>query len=189
MASNDSAIENYLKEMDEIRSTGGRVEETSYYTPLCNLLNEIGKKLKPKVKCVSQLKNIGAGNPDFGIFTSNQFEKGKDTLPILGQLPECGVIEAKPTNDDSWFTAEGKQITKYWQRYGQVLVTNYRDFVFVGKDEDGQAVKLETFQLAKDEKEFWQLTKHPRKTANEKGEQFVEYLLRVMQYSAALKNP
>lgn len=189
MAKIDLAVENYLKEMEEIRSTGGGTKETSYYTPLCNLLNDIGQSLKPKIKCISILKNLGAGNPDFGLFTSNQFRKNKDIEPLSGQLPERGAIEAKPTDDDSWVTAEGKQVSKYWERYGQVLVTNYRDFVFVGKDWDGQAVKLETFRFAESEKEFWQLTKHPRKTSEEKGGQFVEYLLRVMQYSAALKNP
>ncbi len=189
MAKIGLAVENYLKEIDEIRSTGGGVDETSYYTPFCNLINTIGETLKPNIKCISQLRNTGAGNPDFGIFTSNQFEKKNGGKPIIGQLPERGAIEAKPTNDDSWLTAEGKQISKYWQRYGQVLVTNYRDFVFVGKDWDGQAVKLETFRLAENEKEFWQLTKHPRKTAEEKGKLLIEYLQRVIQYSAALKNP
>ncbi|MFA5423064.1 MAG: type ISP restriction/modification enzyme [Phycisphaerae bacterium] len=181
-------VENYLKEMYEIRTTGGGVDETSYYGPLCNLVNEIGKTLKPKIKCVSQLKNTGAGNPDFGLFTSDQF-KSKESKPLPGQLPERGVIEAKPLNDDSWVTADSNQVSKYWERYGQVLVTNYRDFVFIGQDENGQPLKIETFRLVDNEDEFWSCACHAKKTASEKGIHLIEYLKRVIQYSAALKSP
>jgi len=67
----------------------------------------------------------------------------------------AGVAEAKPARDDAWLTADGKQVTKYWGQYGQVLVTNYRDFLLVGRDmEDGQ-VKLESSRLAANEAEFW----------------------------------
>jgi hypothetical protein len=67
-------VEQYLKDLSEIHRTGGGVAEESYYGPLENLLNEIGRKLKPRVRCVGQLKNIGAGEPDFGLYTANQFQ-------------------------------------------------------------------------------------------------------------------
>lgn len=38
-------LETYLKELSEIRSSSAAVKETSYYSPLANLLNEIGKAL------------------------------------------------------------------------------------------------------------------------------------------------
>lgn len=38
-------LETYLKELSEIRSSGAAVKETSYYGPLFNLLDEIGKTL------------------------------------------------------------------------------------------------------------------------------------------------
>ena len=182
-------VEVYLQEMHEIRSTGGGVEETSYYPALSNLLNTIGKKLKPKVKCVNILKNTGAGNPDFGLFSADQFNRKSDMEPLPGQIPGCGVIEAKPTDDDSWLTADSKQVAKYWKRYSQVLVTNYRDFVFVGRDENEEPVILETYRLADNETDFWKAARQPRKTAKEHGERLVGYLRRVIQYSAALKNP
>ena len=50
-------LEAYLRELRDIRSTGAGVDEESYYHPLATLLNEVGKKLKPKVKCVPQLEN------------------------------------------------------------------------------------------------------------------------------------
>ena len=181
-------VEDYFKQINTIKSTGGAVDETSYYIPLCNLLNEIGKKLKPKVFCHSQVKNTGAGNPDFGLYAKQQLQDLKAGKP-LAQLPERGVIEVKPTSDDSWVTAEGEQVTKYWGHYGQVLVTNYWDFVFIGQDANGNPAKLETFRLADSETDFWAMTNQHHKFANEKGERLVEYLRRVMLHSAILSEP
>jgi hypothetical protein len=59
-------VEEYLREMYDIRASGSAVKETSYYPALSNLLNGIGKGLKPRVRCVINLKNRGAGMPDGG---------------------------------------------------------------------------------------------------------------------------
>ena len=56
-------LENYLKELRDIRATGAATDETSFYTPLANLLNEIGRTLKPKVRCVMPIADRGAA-PD-----------------------------------------------------------------------------------------------------------------------------
>ena len=141
-------LETYLKDLHEIRSTAAGVPEESYYGALANLLNEVGKSLKPRIRCISQVKNTGAGSPDFGLYSVNQFQKSKDTEPIAGQLPERGVIEVKPTKDDAWLTAEGEQVTRYWGHYNQVLVTNYRDFLLISRDEAGNPARLESFRLA-----------------------------------------
>ncbi len=182
-------LETYFKELIEIRSSGAAVKETSYYGPLANLLNEIGKTLKPKVKCLINLQNQGAGLPDGGFFTQDQFQKYTDAAPLTGQTPARGVMEVKSTHDDAWVTADGKQVTGYWRRYRQVLVTNYRDFVLVGQDPSGQPVKLETYRLAESEATFWDAARHPRRTAQEHGERFIEYLKRVMLHAAPLTKP
>ncbi|MGH9771331.1 MAG: type ISP restriction/modification enzyme [Candidatus Acidiferrales bacterium] len=181
-------LETYLRELREIRSTGAGVEEESYYHPLATLLNELGQKLKPKVKCVLQLANRGAGKPDGGLFTADQFQKGSGA-PAPGQLPSRGAIEIKPTKDDAWVTAEAKQVTKYWNRYRQVLVTNYRDFVLVGQDFNGNAAILETYRLAENEKAFWAAAASPRATAEKQNDRFVEYLQRVMRHAAQIASP
>ena len=62
-------LEAYLTEMRDIRSTKAGDPETSYYGPLERLFNDIGKTLKPKVRCVISLTNRGAGKPDGGLFT------------------------------------------------------------------------------------------------------------------------
>jgi hypothetical protein len=57
-------FETYLTNLNEIRSTGAAVPETSYYGALETFLNEIGKTLKPRVRCVLNIQNRGAGIPD-----------------------------------------------------------------------------------------------------------------------------
>jgi len=181
-------VEIYLTDLRMTKATGGAVDETSYYTALCNLLNEVGKRLKPKVFCHQIVKDTGAGHPDFGLYANHQLQSLKDGEPVVC-LPERGVIEVKPTHDDAWITAQGKQVTKYWGHYGQILVTNYRDFVFVGQDERGNPVRLESFRLADSEMSFWNLTTQPRKAAKEKGDRLIEYLNRIMLHSAIISDP
>ena len=60
-------VESYLSEMGTICATRAGTGETSYYPALATLLNEIGKTLAPKVSCVIQLQNRGAGLPDGAI--------------------------------------------------------------------------------------------------------------------------
>jgi hypothetical protein len=179
-------LETYLKELSEIRSTGAAVKETSYYGKLEALLNEIGKTLKPRVKCIINLQNQGAGMSYGGLFTQEQFQKTGAHEPMAGQMLARGVIEVKSTGDDAWVTADGEQVTLYWGKYRQVLVTNYRDFVMVGQDPAGKPVKLETFRIAGSEAAFWEAAKHPRRTAQEHGERLFEYLKRVMLQAAPL---
>jgi hypothetical protein len=83
-------VETYLKDLGEIYHTGGGVAEESYYGALETLLNEIGKKLKPRVRCVPQLKNIGAGVPDFGLYTADQLQGAKDPQPMAGGFGDSG---------------------------------------------------------------------------------------------------
>ncbi len=82
----------YLRELFLIRSSGAGQPETSFYGHLANLLNEIGKTLKPRLRCVMQLQNLGAGMLDGGLFTPDQFQKSS-AEPITDQLPARGVID------------------------------------------------------------------------------------------------
>jgi hypothetical protein len=181
-------LETYIRELYDIRSTGAATPETSYYGPLAALLNEIGKTLKPKVRCIINLKNRGAGLPDGGLFTPDQFQKTA-TEPLPGTVPARGVIEVKPASDDAWLTADGEQVSRYWGKYRQVLVTNLRDFLLVGQDAEGNQVKLEAYRLGPGEAEFWREAAHPRRLATAHGERFLEYLKRVMLQAASLAAP
>ena len=169
-----------------VRGSGGATGERSLYVPLANLLNAVGGTLRPKVFCVQELVDQGAGHPDFGLYSTHQVQKGK---PRTGQKPERGVIEVKPVADDAWLTAAGDQVSRYWAEYGRVLVTNARDFVLMGKDTSGQPVRLETFRIAGSESEFEARLQRPRAFANEVGAGLGEYLGRVLSHSASLTEP
>ncbi len=183
-------VETYLAELWENHALGEGTGETSHYAAIQNLLRAAGHGLAPKVVPVAQLKNRGAGYPDFGLFTQEQIpKKGAQPDMAEGVLPSRGVVEVKAAKDDSWITAEGEQVSRYWGKYGQVLVTNYRDFVFIGTGPDGKPRKLETFRLAEDQTAFWNKAKHARKTATEDGDRLVQFLERCLIQGAPLSDP
>jgi hypothetical protein len=66
---------------------------------------------------VLQLKNRGAGHPDGGFFTADQFPKGS-AEPAGAGIPSRGAIEVKGTGEDAFSTAQGKQVGDYLARYG-----------------------------------------------------------------------
>ena len=181
-----AAVEEYLTELRRIRASGGGTGELSYYLPLGNLLNAVGASLRTKVYCVSQLAQQGAGHPDFGLYTARQVSKGR---PKQGQVPEGGVIEVKPSGDDAWLTADSVQVSRYWERYRLVLVTNTRDFVLLGEDAQGNPAKLETFRLADSAADFEARLQHPRAFANNAGPALAEYLGRALSHRATLAEP
>jgi len=122
----------YVRDLRDIRSSGANVPETSFYGPLANLLNEIGRTLKPRVRCIINLKNQGGGLPDGGFFTADQLPRTGEP-DLHAQRPARGVMEVKGTGDNVWQIARSAQVTRYLDTYAQVLVTNYRDYsIFTG---------------------------------------------------------
>ena len=180
------AVEDYLTDLRKIRASGGGTGERSYYPPLTNLLNAVGSMLKPKVFCISELAQQGAGHPDIGLYAAKQVQKGK---PRQGQIPECGVLEVKSADDDAWLTVGSAQVSKYWSKYRLVLVTNTRDFVLLGEDSAGQPTKLETFRIAESVTEFESQLQTPRAFANNVGAALGEYLSRALSHRATLVEP
>ncbi|MHB9026932.1 MAG: type ISP restriction/modification enzyme [Armatimonadota bacterium] len=181
-------LERYLQGLRDIRATGAGVKEESFYGVLESLLNEVGKALKPKVRCVSQLRNVGAGEPDFGLFTEDQFQRGAED-PLPGQRPARGVIEVKAPEEAMEGIIESQQVLRYLNKYGLVLVTNYREFSLVGVGTDGRPVVMETCALADSLPAFRQLTAQPRKAADELHEPFFEFLRRALLFNAPLSAP
>ena len=176
------AVEEYLTDLRKIRASGGGTGERSYYPPLTNLLNAVGSTLKPKVFCISELAQQGAGHPDIGLYAAKQVLKGK---PRQDQIPECGVLEVKSADDDAWLTVGSDQVSKY----RLVLVTNTRDFVLLGEDSAGQPTKLETFRIAESSTEFESRLQAPRAFANKVGAALGEYLSRALSHRATLVEP
>ena len=181
-----AAAEGYFADLRRVRASGGGTQERSLYGPLDNLLTAVGATLRPKVFCVQELADQGAGHPDFGLYAAKQVQKG---APREGQTPECGVVEVKPPADDAWLTASSDQASRYWGRYRLVLVTNARDFVMLGEDAHGRPATLETLRLAGSESDFLRRLENPRAFARDAGARLGEYLARALSHRAALTEP
>ncbi len=181
-------LESYLEELAALR--GATTGETSGYPALANLFNAVGHSLKPKVRCFIHPRNSGAGLPDGGFFTPDQLKNTDEEKPLLGvPLPSRGVVEVKSARENLAEIAETRQVKAYLVHYGQVLLTNYREFLLLKRGPAGAIQKLESFQLASDEKSFWTAASHPRKTAADLGEGLLEYLNRVLLHAAPLNDP
>jgi hypothetical protein len=195
-------LENYLSDLRDTRLSQASVSELSYYPALRQLLEGVGAGLKPKVRCVMNLKSQGAGLPDGGLFTTDQIRgrraakaAGADGRPVLsdsdlsalgGQKPARGAIEVKPPAGDVRVIADSQQVMGYLQAYRQVLVTTLREFLLLGIDEHYRPVILESYSLAPTEAEFWALANHPRNAEQEQGARFLEFLKRVLLSGATL---
>lgn len=87
-------LEQFLSAVRGIHVSGAGTKETSYYTAIDNLLDGVGEGLRPKVRCIMQLKNLGAGNPDGGLFAADQCDK-KTGDPKDLSAPGRGVTDRR----------------------------------------------------------------------------------------------
>ena len=181
-----AAIEIYLVDLARIYASGGATGERSSYGPLANLLNAVGATLKPKVFCVGELADQGAGHPDFGLYASHQVQRGR---PRQGQAPERGVVEVKPPGEETGGQTVRDQVARYGRRYHLVLVTNLWSFALVAPGDEGGEKTLETFALTASADEFVGKLATPRALAAEVAAGFVEYLARALSQRAALAEP
>ena len=79
-----SFVEDYLADLRRVRASGGSTGELSTYPALSGLFNAVGSTLRPKVFCVQELADQGAGHPDFGLYAASQVQRGR---PRQGQVP------------------------------------------------------------------------------------------------------
>jgi hypothetical protein len=182
-------IESYLAKLAEIRASGHATDETSFYPAIEGLLSEIGNRLKPRVRPILQLKNRGAGLPDGGLFTQDQLKKNAVPDDFTVQPPNRGVVEVKGLSEDTSKTIQSEQVKKYLRAYGQVLLTNYREFRVVVLGKDDKPRTLEVFTLAKNEAAFWALAAHPRKAEGEVGKTLEEFLTRALLSAVPITSP
>jgi len=183
------AVETYLRDMNGIRSTRAGTKETSFYPPLINLLNTIGHSLKPPLRAISTAKNTGAGIPDVGLFTTDQRSALESDHPFLVLPPARGVMEVKGLADDVEKIAASEQVVKYANQYGQVLVTNFRDFLLVDRDSRGELRPGERITLSENDQSFWKEARQPKAFAERIGDLLTEYLHRVMVRQVSLTQP
>lgn len=179
----------YLKAVHLIHATQAGTRETSFYGPLENLLNAVGEKLKPKVRAVFHLQDIGAGHPDFGLFTDDQFSRRSDDTPRTGQQPARGAGEVKSADETLTPILAGTQVSRYWKQYKQVLVTNLREFAFISEDDHGRPVVLEHHSLADSAGAFWAMAAQGSRLKREDEEATIAFLERCMRHAAPIDEP
>ena len=183
-----AAVEAFFTDLRRIRQSGAATDERSTYFPLATLLSAVGATLKPKVLCIVEPTDQGAGHPDLYLYVEKQLQQGR---PRKGQAqtPERGVVEVKAPDKDTQQKTVRDQVSRYWKRYSLVLVTNLREFELVGQNAVGDEVTLETFRLADSEDSLDQALDKPRAFADRVGGRLSEYLCRALAHKAALTEP
>ena len=180
-------LSDYLAEIARIRATRAGTGEISYYGALAGALNAAGERLKPRVFCVPNLRNRGSGFPDMGLFVAARGMPLEDWPEA--RAPERGVVEVDDIPADLSGKSGSAQVRRYLDAYGLVLVTNYRDFVLLGRDARGQPERRESFSFdCAEEAAFFTLargTRRPRGLAT----RFAEFLERVVLHQAPLARP
>jgi N-6 DNA Methylase len=186
-----NALETYLRELHAIHVTGEAVAETSYYPVVEGLLNTVGGQLKPAVRCVIHPKDRGAGIPDGGLFVPRQLTPATTANAnlLLATAPERGVVEVKPPTSNVKDVARTRQVRRYLERYGKVLVINLREFLLVGTDQQGGLKLLESLRLANSDETLWALAAEPASFAAEQNDRLVGFLRRVLEHGAPLASP
>ena len=81
-------VETYLKELRDIRASGG-VPETSGYGALANLLSEVGGKLKPKVRCIDQPQERRRRHPGRRLLHREPVREGQAASRCPGSSPRA----------------------------------------------------------------------------------------------------
>lgn len=183
------ALKNYLQALATIHAVGEAVEETSYYGRLETLVNEVGDRLSPTVMCILTTKNRGAGVPDGGLFLRRQavVEAGENAM--LARAPERGAMEVKGPGENVRSVARSKQVRRYLERYGQVLVTTYREFLPLRVGRGGEVLAGEPYSLADSEEAFWAVAGNAKNLTTGQESEFEEYLRRVLLADAPLSSP
>jgi hypothetical protein len=181
----------FLQEIAATRATGANTPETSFYPAIKALLDSVGQDLEPRVRCVMNLRNQGAGLPDGGLFTADQFARrasAHDVETALGSLkPSRGAIEVKPPSDDLGDLSRSKQALDYGKAYRHLLLTNLREFALVEYGA-AAAVVIERFALAKSEQEFSRICSSPSSSKDVEA-RFLEFLRRALRTPAPLTEP
>ena len=131
-----TVLSDYLSAIARVHETRAGTGEMSYYPALAGALNGIGGGLKPRVFCVPNLRNTGAGFPDIGLFAGLGAAAPAEWPE--GRPPDRGVVEVDDIPAPLSVKLGSRQVADYLDRYGLVLVTNYREFVLLGRDARGQ---------------------------------------------------
>lgn len=141
-------LERFFREVRDIHRSAAGVPETSYYPALAKLFDAVGSSLQPRVTCIMSLRNRGAGLPDGGFFTPDQLRNVDPDDSMARQIPSRGAVEVKPPLGEIDAVVGGEQVSRYAAKYGQVLVTNLRQFRLVTAGAGEVARAREGYRIA-----------------------------------------
>jgi hypothetical protein len=182
-----SILADYLSEVARIRATRAGTNEISYYGALTGALNAAGAGLKPRVFCVPNLANRGAGFPDMGLFIVTRSHPPEDWPEA--HPPDRGVVEVDDIPAALQVKLGSRQVRGYLAAYQLVLVTNYREFVLLGRDAAGKPEQRERFSFGcEDAPAFFALARKGR-PSKDLAARFGEFLERVLLHQAPLARP
>ncbi len=169
--------------MRTARSFGAHTAETTFYTPLSNLLNSVGGTLKPRVVFVAHPGNRGGNLPDGGLFP---VPNRRQTEPSPGQRPERGAVEIKPPGESLADLAQSQQVLRYLREYSLCLITNYHQFQLVELRHDRPSV-MESYDLTRTAGDLWNLPMAA--LAKRHAETLPDFLARVLTRKVPLEKP
>ncbi len=109
-------LADYLAEIARVRATRAGTGEVSCYGALAGTLNAAGARLKPRVFCVPNLRNQGAGFPDMGLFVAARGQ-APESWPEA-QAPERGVVEVDDIPAALPVKLGSGQVARYLARFG-----------------------------------------------------------------------
>lgn len=186
----DAIAVGYLAQVGKIRASGEAVAETSYYGAIEWLLNQVGQSLDPKVYCVLNPRNRGAGIADAGLFSEEQISAAvAGDGPWREQVPARGVLEAKAVTEELSEIAQLPQIARYLKKYGQVLITNIREFALLTADPNGRPVVKDSVSLAATAEAFWATASGKASIDADSAVEFVSFLQRSLASRAPVTTP
>ncbi len=172
-ASVSTIVHAYLDRLHEIHGRR-HTPELAYRAPLENLLNAVGELIDPPVQATAEIADTGSGHPDFEVY---EVKSGNRRL----------VVEVKSPEEETTETANSSQVARYCKRYGLVLITNYRDFLLVGRSNGNGIGPLARCTLAGDPETFWR--SRPTTLARQMSEELVDFLVGVMRRGAPIGRP
>jgi Type ISP C-terminal specificity domain/N-6 DNA Methylase len=176
-------VEQYIAAMRTARSFGAHTAETTFYTPLSNLLNSVGEGLKPRVVFVAHPGSRDGNLPDGGLFPVNN---RRQTAPLPNQRPERGAVEIKPPGEALTTLAQSEQVGRYLREYGLCLITNYHQFQLVELRE-GRPSVMESYDLTRTADDLWNLP--ITALAKRHAETLPDFLARVLTRKVPLEKP
>ena len=151
-------FDHFARRVRAFRASGTATDELSYYPAVGDLLEDAAAGLHVLVMPHPSAER--GRSADLGLFALHQTVAGA----VVGgdawerQVPEHGVVEAKPPSEPIEETVSSDQVDRYTRHYGKTIVTNLRDWRTVTLQPDGRTVTVDAgFTLAADEAAFWAL--------------------------------